>query len=320
MTKENPTVSVIIPTYNRAHLIGRAIQSVLNQTYRDFELIIVDDGSTDNTEEVVGSFKDSRIKYIHHKENKGGTAARNTGINDANGEYIAFLDSDDEWLPEKLEKQINCFAKCSDSVGAVYCLHYTKDDSLGYMQQASLSKLKRGNVYNFLLNGWCPSSTSLFMLSARVFEKSGMFDDNLPSFQDYDLWVRVARHYEFEFVDEPLVVKHQHLGSQVAKDFTPRMNGLELFLDKWGDVIKKEAGEQAFNDIRRKHLSAIYRNAVLDSLLASQRNEAMKYLKRLWELKSLSLKFLVKVLIVLLGGTKLLNFSRRIFYTSRFAS
>jgi len=157
------------------------------------------------------------------------------------------------------------------------------------------------------------------MLSARVFEKSGTFDDNLPSFQDYDLWIRVAKHYDFEFVDKPLVIKHQHSGSQVAKDLSPRMRGLELFLDKWGDVIKKEAGEQAFNSIRRKHLSGIYKNAIFNNLSASQRSEAMKYLNRLREIQTLSLKMLVKVLIALLGGTKLLNLARRIsFHASHF--
>jgi len=97
---KNPKVSVIIPTYNRAHLIGRAIQSVLNQTYQDFELIVVDDGSTDNTNEVIKEFsqKDKRILYIKHDKNKGGSAARNTGIKAARGEYIAFQDSDDEMV------------------------------------------------------------------------------------------------------------------------------------------------------------------------------------------------------------------------------
>lgn len=109
IAKNNPKVSVIIPTYNRAHLIGRAIKSVLNQTYKDFEIIIVDDGSTDKTEEVVKDFKDERVRYIRREKNKGGSAARNTGIKAARGEYIAFQDSDDEWLPEKLEKQMKAF-------------------------------------------------------------------------------------------------------------------------------------------------------------------------------------------------------------------
>jgi len=119
---ERPTVSVIISTYNRAYLIDRFIQSVLNQTYQDFELIVVDDGSTDNTEDIIRQFqeKDKRIKYIKHDKNKGGSAERNTGIKNSVGKYIAFQDSDDEWFPEKLEKQMEVFKNTSSKVGVVY--------------------------------------------------------------------------------------------------------------------------------------------------------------------------------------------------------
>ena len=101
MPKISPIVSVIIPTYNRENLVSQAIQSVLNQTYRDFELIVVDDASIDNTQKIVNNFNDSRIRYICHKQNAGVSVAQNTGIAKARGEYIAFLDSDDEWFSEK---------------------------------------------------------------------------------------------------------------------------------------------------------------------------------------------------------------------------
>jgi glycosyltransferase involved in cell wall biosynthesis len=119
-TENNPTVSIIIPTYNRSRLLARAVKSVLNQTYQNFELIIVDDASTDNTEEVVGSFNDERIKYVRHEKNKGEAVARNTGIKAARGEYIASHDSDDEWLHEKLAKRIRAFENCSPEIGVVY--------------------------------------------------------------------------------------------------------------------------------------------------------------------------------------------------------
>ena len=105
MTDKSVTVSVIIPTYNRAHLVGRAIRSVLNQTYQDFEIIVVDDCSTDNTEEIVKGFNDHRIRYMRHDRNRGGSAARNTGIKASQGKYIAFLDSDDERLLKKAESR-----------------------------------------------------------------------------------------------------------------------------------------------------------------------------------------------------------------------
>ena len=104
MSEHDITVSAIIPTYNRANIVIRAIQSVLNQTYQNFELLVIDDGSQDNTEEIVTGIHDNRIKYIRHEKNKGVAAARNTGIEAAKGEFIAFLDSDDEWLPNKLKR------------------------------------------------------------------------------------------------------------------------------------------------------------------------------------------------------------------------
>src|SRR5688500_9781977 len=109
MVHHNPIVSVVIPTYNRAHLIRRAIDSVVAQTFADWELIVVDDASKDDAEGVVRSYGDSRMRYVRHDVNKGASAARNTGLYAAHGEFVAFLDSDDEWLPEKLASQVELF-------------------------------------------------------------------------------------------------------------------------------------------------------------------------------------------------------------------
>lgn len=185
MTEKSPTVSVVIPTYNRAHLVGRAIQSALNQTHQDFEIIVVDDAFTDNTEEVAKSFNDPRIRYIRHEQNRGGSATRNTGIKVSRGEYIAFLNSDDEWSPEKLGKQMLLFSIVSENIGAVYYDGYGQAD--GYARRSTNSLLRTGRVYQDLLQGWYLDSTSLFVLRSDVFEKSAMFDETLPSFQDYDL-------------------------------------------------------------------------------------------------------------------------------------
>lgn len=307
MTEKKPLVSVVIPTYNRANLIGRAIQSVLGQTYQNFELIVVDDASTDDTKQIVKGFQDDRIEYIGHNKNKGGAAARNTGIQKANGKYIAFLDSDDEWLSTKLEKQLNCFSQGSDSIGAVYCSHYTQDDSLGYRRGPS-SNLKKGDLRKLLLSGWCPATTSLFVLPKKVLNESGLFDERLTSFQDYDLWIRVAEYYEFEYVKEPLVIKHQHSGDQIAKDFKPRTKGLELFLKKWGDVIKEEVGEEAYRNIRTKHLAAVHRNA----MVSNDRKEMLSHLKGLVKVAGINAKDLIRAFILLLGGKGLFHFVQRV--------
>ena len=171
---KKPTVSVIIPTYNRAHLVGRAIQSVLEQTYKDFELIVIDDGSNDNTEYIIKEFqkKDKRIKYIAYKKNKGGSAARNAGIKSSKGEYIAFLDSDDEWLSEKLEKQIRLFSSMPAKVGVIYCGRYDFDDDTGIERLRSC--LFEGDVRIELFRGWCPSTT-LLMIRRQCFDAIGFF-------------------------------------------------------------------------------------------------------------------------------------------------
>ena len=205
MIDGTPIVSVILPTYNRAHLVGRAIRSVLDQTYQDFELIVVDDGSMDNTEGMVKAFKDPRIRYIRHEQNRGGAAARNTGIKAAQGEYIAFQDSDDEWLPEKLEKQMRIFEKASAQVGVVYTGFYAiNGDRKTYMPHVNI-KIKEGNIHNELLKQNFVT-TQAVVLRKECFEKAGMFDENLPRLQDWELFIRISKYYIFKYVDEPLVL------------------------------------------------------------------------------------------------------------------
>ena len=311
MTVDNQIlVSVILPTYNRASFLSRAIQSVLDQTYPQWELIIVDDASTDNTRAVVLAFEDPRIHYLHHEMNLGQCSARNAGINASRGGYYAFLDSDDEWLPNKLERQLYHFSKCAEDVGAVYCSHYESDELTANIQKPPLL---RGNVYKHLLSGWCPAGTSLFMLRASVLKKSGMFDENLPSYTDYDLWIRIARHYDFEYVDEPLVIIYKHYGSHTSKDLKPRTEGLSFFVQKWGEVITKEAGADSLNSLLRKQLYLTYHSAAVDSLLHSKRKEGLAYLRKASRLRPISFTFLFKVLILLIGGRNLLLFSVKLF-------
>src|SRR5690625_3525723 len=143
-----PTVTVVIPTYNRAHVVHRAIDSVLGQTFADFELIVVDDGSTDGTEAVLSTYTDPRIRYLVQLVNRGVSAARNRGIKEARGEFVAFLDSDDEWFPEKLERQVNRFKRAPDNVGLVYCGVETVGRPSGpWIYEPA----HRGDIYNKLL-------------------------------------------------------------------------------------------------------------------------------------------------------------------------
>ena len=233
----NPKVSVIIPTYNRAILLGRAIESVLNQTFQDFELIIIDDGSTDNTDEVIKEFqkKDNRIVYLKHDKNRGGSAARNTGIKASRGEYIAFLDSDDEWLPEKLEKQINVFKKLSDNIGLVYSGYYeVLEQNVEVLSK--IIPIFKGDIYkNILKSNILGSPTPL--IRKICFEKAGLFDETLLSCQDWDLWIRIAKYYKFDFLKEILAKYYIH-GNQISTNLNNKILSRKKIFEKYySDLI-----------------------------------------------------------------------------------
>jgi len=231
-------VSVIIPTYNRAQLVTKAIDSVLSQTYKDFEIIVVDDGSTDNTEEVVGSFKDSRIHYIRHKENRGGSAARNTGIKASKGEYIAFLDSDDEWLRSKLEKQLRVFYKGDAKLGAVGTGRVTN-----YPNNKSVLKIPSenfGNIYKRFLKGRAfPGGTPTMMIKRECFGRIGLFDELLESCQDFDLYFRIAKHYHFYVVRELLVKCTLHTFPGISLNTDAKLQGKRRILLKYSKEIPR---------------------------------------------------------------------------------
>jgi len=230
-----PKVSVVIPTYNRAHLIRRAIESVLNQTYQDFEIIVVDDGSTDNTEKVVRSFEDKRIRYIRHERNKGYPKALNTGITVARGEYIAFLDDDDEWLPTKLEKQTEKFEKVPDKVGLIYSGAEVREREKNVIQKTYYPEFK-GDVRVRLLLGpmICGSHTAL--IKKECFAKVGLFNEALKTCQDWDMWKRISDYYEFDFVPEVLSRTYLH-NFQMSGDLDALILGKRGIIEKYSKQL-----------------------------------------------------------------------------------
>ena len=202
---KSPTVSVIIPTYNRADLISKPIQSVLAQSYQDFEIIVVDDCSTDNTETVLESFDDPRIHYIQHQTNSGAAVARNTGIDRSTGDYVAFLDSDDEWLPEKLEKQLNLFQQCGSEVGFIYTGFAAVNES--NQVQRVISSNYRGSLSDHLLYNNFIGTPSTVIVRRKYLKQVKGFDPNMPSFiEDMDLWLRLSEHCQFEVIPEVLTL------------------------------------------------------------------------------------------------------------------
>ena len=195
VTKVVPLVSVVIPTHERAQLLKRAISSVLAQTYSRLEIIVVDDASRDNTREVVESFGDSRIRYFQHQTNKGGSAARNTGIRNATGEFIAFLDDDDEWEPEKTEEQIKVLQDCD----VVLCASTEPGSSLHEGQSKETvdpEDLRRGKFTG--------GGTGVLMAKGNVLKET-MFDESLPRYQDWDFFIRIALKHKIVYLNKALV-------------------------------------------------------------------------------------------------------------------
>jgi len=204
---DKPTVSVVIPAYNAERYIGETLQSVLAQTYRDFEVVVVDDGSTDGTREIVRRYGE-RVRLIE-QPNSGPSAARNRGIREARGEFIAFVDSDDLWLPEKLTLQMPLFA--DDEVGLVYC-RAARVDAEGRALNESSGRKPQGWVFeDFLLRNHCPTSGAV--VRREAFERCGYFPEDMVWAEDWHLWLRIAREYRFAAVEEVLTHHRVHGGA-----------------------------------------------------------------------------------------------------------
>lgn len=200
---EIPQVSVIIPTFNRAHLILKAIQSILEQTYPCSEIIVVDDGSADNTHQIVDSINDARLRCIRHPTNKGLAEARNTGLANVKGSYIAFLDSDDFWYKEKIAKQITIFKTYPEADFIFTNGYYRKEGELLF-KTAQPSGFISQHKNHFPLKDILPLPSS-WLFKREIIERVGDFDKSLSMFEDGDFFIRAARLYRVYFLNEPLV-------------------------------------------------------------------------------------------------------------------
>ena len=195
-----PLVSVIIPTFNRGYCLEESIRSVLQQSFADFELIVVDDGSTDNTSELVARFP--AVKLIRLEKNRGVSFARNRGMVEAQGDCIAFLDSDDLWEKDKLASQVKWIERGFHAV-------YT--DEIWIRNRVRVNPMNKhrkysGDIFRYCLP-LCIVSPSSVLLRAKMLSEVGGFDESMQVCEDYDLWLRIAKRYPFYFIAEKLIVK-----------------------------------------------------------------------------------------------------------------
>jgi len=206
---ETKLVSVIVPTFNRENSIKAAISSCLGQTYKNIEIITVDDASRDNTQEVVRSFNDPRIKFFHHNTNKGPAATRNTGLRNTKGDFIAFLDSDDEWMPEKIEKQLTAFNLEAKQSGLIFTNGYNEAEEKDFIPEDTNS----GIIYDPVKDKFFPlriliTPPSSWLIPLEVIRDTGYFDESMYNWDDGDFFVRLAYKYPIYYLNENLVVWH----------------------------------------------------------------------------------------------------------------
>jgi glycosyltransferase involved in cell wall biosynthesis len=252
-------ISVLIPTYNRGDLINQTIKSVLNQTYENIEVIVSDDGSKDNTRNIMKKIKDKRVKYYWNKHSGIPSVTRNNGLKHCKGEYIAFLDSDDLWLPEKLQHQIAEFEK-DKSIGLVCSngINFNEDGDFGILNKTPL-KDKEFEFRSLL--SYNPIICSSVILKKEILNEVGNFNENpeLKAGEDYHMWLKVATKYKITYIESPLVKYRTHAGA-IRKS---ELEGLNLqkniyqslleehFLDdkSFRFIVKKKEKEFEYNKL-----------------------------------------------------------------------
>lgn len=241
-------ISVVIPVYNRPVFVKEAIQSVLDQTYPDVELIVVDDGSTDETAHILNQFGNA-IRVIH-QQNQGVSAARNTGIHNSTGTWIAFLDSDDIWLPEKLTKQMQYVLAHPNTLICQTEEIWIKNGKRLYPKKKH--KKKSGMIFEHCLP-LCIVSPSAVMIHKNLFKEYGSFDESLPACEDYDLWLRISCQYPIHLLDEPLIIKrggHSDQLSQMIRLDRYRIQSILKILDS--NVLTVSQDLAAKKELERK--------------------------------------------------------------------
>jgi glycosyltransferase involved in cell wall biosynthesis len=245
MQNEQTNIDVIIPVFNGAHYIKAAVQSVLAQTVLPGSLLVVNDGSTDNTKEIVERIKAETVSSVNiqiiNQENKGPSAARNAGIKASSAKYIAFLDADDLWLPGKLEEQLRVFRTTElKNTGLVYCNYKMIDENGNDAPSAEVIRIRkeiRGFVFEkFQRGNLISGSGSGVMVKRECFEKAGLFDEELGAFEDWDMWLRIAQFYEFDYTEKIVLCIRTHSKNMQKDIYHMNRNGLR-FYKKWISLV-----------------------------------------------------------------------------------
>ena len=260
-------VSVVIPTFNRRDYITIALDSVLAQTYKDYEIVVIDDGSSDDTQEVLKSYQDS-IRYFY-QENRGISGARNRGIRESRGYYIALLDSDDYWLPDKLKCQVDRIREEPEcGMVATRCSSIAPD--------GTFRKKNRPGKSGWILNDIFKANfirTSSALITRKCFDTVGLFDESLPEGEEYDLWLRIAKQYPIAFINEPLTVYTDNPHGVSTDSLAGRLIRIK--------VLEKEYLKESIPPLLyRKRMSRNYHYVGRHYLKRGKKSEGIHYLRQ----------------------------------------
>lgn len=269
-------ISVVIPTHNRKDLLSRAIKSAQAQTYSDLEIIIISDGSNDGTDEVVKKLveQDVRIRFEEYTPGRGGNYARNLGIQRAKGEYIAFLDDDDVWYPDKLKKQINALEKapkaglCYTGVHIIYVDEHVEYDSV---------PREYGNLSKRILLDNCIGTTSTVLVKKVLLEQGGGFDEKLGALQDFELWIRLCQITEVAVVAQPLICYYNYRNTAQISNYTDKYIEAFQYINTKHKVLLNKLIEK---EKKKKNLNELYLIAN-KAMRNNDRLEAKKYTKQI---------------------------------------
>ncbi len=261
----NPLVSIIIPTYNRPTYLQRAIGSTLNQTYKNLEIIIIDDFSTQDISAVVNEFQDNRIKYFKNSTNRGSVFSRNRGLSICSGDYVNFLDDDDEILPQKIEFQLAKFRDSNvENLGVVICDMEYKRKDINMLKKNHM----KGNIYKKILKHYCVYGIHSMLIKREFTPK---FDLNLKSSQEYDLAITIASRCNFDYVPKRLAITHTS-ENQISFNYKKKIDGTKYIFKKYrSEFLRFGAIFYIFNWFRFRYL--LLRYYILLKLSISQLNE-----------------------------------------------
>jgi len=296
-TLNNINISVIIPTYNRAFTIVQCIESVLNQSYPVNEIIVIDDNSTDDTLKQLSKF-DENIIILKTEKQSGAQAARNVGIKAAKSEWIAFLDSDDEWLPNKIKKQVSALRKVKyDPLTVVHGNCFTSNIDSDEKQNWQLDNLNGKNVYKQLLsksNTFFPS----ILTSKKALSKINFLDENAPSYHEWDTSIRLAKYCRFIHIQEPLFTYNIHQNT-ISKNSDKSIQGYQYIINKFKDKIIELCGEDIFiNHLFINSMMALNngKNNLCRKILKQIPNNSFKrYFLQLFSYLGIKLIYFIKI-------------------------